>query len=1053
MAKKATTLHDLLGNDLLPVTNASITFMDNGTSVQAEIIDLKLKTQYNKGHFTTPEELNSVYPSTYPDGTIISNEDSKLREGWYAVVGSTDTMWIWDVQGKEWVNSGSAIGAVESVNGLDGEVILTGSNINATATIDTTSVTKSVNGHLNDIYSSLENKLNANSENVVFTNTNQDITGLKTIKSDHEYDGVPPSMLELNNNHLGNTRKLGLSTTENFNLYLTSYYPDSENYKYLSELSLQGQYLLFGRLDGQTFSNVNGIKFENNDLYKMYIDYANQSVDQKRIVTESDLLDYATKDELSQEIQNITDIIPTNDIAIASSNTKYAISNSSTELSNKTLFESTPTNTAVRMRGCIYGNGIYVVVGTDGAVERSTNAQDWELIDPFTNSVIVSVAYGGGYFICVDSTGGIFKSSDCITWVQLTSNITDIINAVIYVNGKFALVGANGLIAFSNDGETFTTVDSGVTNELTSITRGLDKYVAVSTAGDILTSINGVDWTNTSVDTTHYRTATFGKNIFVIGGQGGKIKYSTDAIHWEDATHNSTSSVNYIRDIKYANGKFYAVMYISTGQGEIWTSIDGATWIKTQTTAGRLWCLGYGNDILFASGDSGAIWVLDLDINWLDTQPTITSGQYIWSKEIYYLTDGSVVEGEVEVYPEFTDLLNKIPTDYATIQQLTDGLNSKQNNLTNSQLQAVNSGANTTNINQITTNSNNINTINSKIPNQASSTNQLADRDFVNSSLNSITAFYITSNSNGDPFSTVSALTGATTYYSGGEVRTPTRNDYAIVLSDANHDNATTRYIYYNQWEYQYTVNETPLTADQLSAINSGITSTLVGKISSNETMLNSLAEQVATDYATKNELSSLVTTSTEQTITGTKKFTANNNTFTRTLVLGANTPINFTGIGSGTYNIGAFVCNTTDKFGVECPRESDSGSAPIVPFRVGARGGQLGILQAGDMYQNGKQVANKEDIPDVSGKLTGTKFATNASFNTYLPYTESGSGNTSPAYVATFVSNSARNGLTFSSVSNLKTQMGIPNFVTLTQAEYDALSTKDSNTYYFIKE
>lgn len=773
MAKKATTLHDILGNDLLPVTNASITFMDDGNSVQAEINDLKEKTQYNKGHYTTEQDLLTSYPNNI--------ENPQSRKGWYAIVGETDSVWIWDIEGNEWSDSGVSSGGVESVNGLDGEVILTGGNINATATIDTNSVTKSVNGHLNDIYSSLENKLTANSENVVFTNTNQDITGLKTIKSDHEYDGVPPSMLELNNNHLGNTRKLGLSTTENFNLYLTSYYPDSENYKYLSELSLQGQYLLFGRIDGQTFSNVNGIVFENNDLYKMHVDYTNQSVDKKRILTESDLLDYATKDELSQEIQNVTDTIPTK------------------------------------------------------------------------------------------------------------------------------------------------------VSELT-------------------------------------------------------------------------------------------------------------------------------ND-----------------------------------------------------------------SNYATVSQVT---------------------ANTTLINDI----------NSKIPNQASSTNQLADRDFVNSSLNSIVAFYITYNANGDPFPTKSALTSATTYYSGGQVRTPTRNDYAIVLQDETKDNATTRYIYYNQWEYQYTVNETALTADQLSAINSGITSTLVGKISSNEQMLNSLSEQVATDYAQKSELENylpltagsskkltgnlyltkeaivsnhvqikgldtsgnargliglsntndvwinydnsgktivggsaiqpftashhvtdlgietaafrnirgktiyqngnqVVDLAAEQTITGTKKFTANNNTFTRTLVLGANTPINFTGMGSGTYNIGAFVCNTTDKFGVECPRESDSASAAVVPFRIGARGGQLGILQAGDIYQNGKKVANKEDIPDVSGKLTGTKFANNASFNTYIPYTESSGGNTTPTYVATFVGNNAVNGLTFSSVSNLKTQMGIPNFVTLTQAEYDALSTKDSNTYYFIKE
>lgn len=48
-------------------------------------------------------------------------------------------------------------------------------------------------------------------------------------------------------------------------------------------------------------------------------------------------------------------------------------------------------------------------------------------------------------------------------------------------------------------------------------------------------------------------------------------------------------------------------------------------------------------------------------------------------------------------------------------------------------------------------------------------------------------------------------------------------------MDDENHDHATTRYIYNSVWEYQYTVNETPLTQAQLNALNSGITS---GKVS-----------------------------------------------------------------------------------------------------------------------------------------------------------------------------------------------------------------------------
>ena len=120
---------------------------------------------------------------------------------------------------------------------------------------------------------------------------------------------------------------------------------------------------------------------------------------------------------------------------------------------------------------------------------------------------------------------------------------------------------------------------------------------------------------------------------------------------------------------------------------------------------------------------------------------------------------------------------------------------------------------------------NSISTINWKIPSTASTTNQLADKDYVNDSINSVTAFYITKNAAGDQFATRAELVNATTYYSWGEVRVPTRNDYAIVLDDETHNDEVTRYIYNNGWEYQYTINESPLTQAQLNALNSWITS------------------------------------------------------------------------------------------------------------------------------------------------------------------------------------------------------------------------------------
>ena len=141
----------------------------------------------------------------------------------------------------------------------------------------------------------------------------------------------------------------------------------------------------------------------------------------------------------------------------------------------------------------------------------------------------------------------------------------------------------------------------------------------------------------------------------------------------------------------------------------------------------------------------------------------------------------------------------------------------------------------TQNTSNIATNTSSINDIKSKIPNQASSDNQLADKNFVNSSINNIAAFYITKDAQRNAFETHAQLFSATVFYSGGQPRVPTKNDYCIVRKDETQNNATTRYMYdVNGWTFQYIVNDTPLTAEQVAAINSGITDALVQQIGEN---------------------------------------------------------------------------------------------------------------------------------------------------------------------------------------------------------------------------
>ena len=119
---------------------------------------------------------------------------------------------------------------------------------------------------------------------------------------------------------------------------------------------------------------------------------------------------------------------------------------------------------------------------------------------------------------------------------------------------------------------------------------------------------------------------------------------------------------------------------------------------------------------------------------------------------------------------------------------------------------------------------NKINSIEEVIPSSATASNMLADRAFVNSSINSMAAYYITASASGNAFGDHARLISGPWYFQG-ELRTPTLNDYALVISDETHDNKSARYLYDGaQWAFQYTLNNTEFTQDQINAINSTIT-------------------------------------------------------------------------------------------------------------------------------------------------------------------------------------------------------------------------------------
>ena len=300
------------------------------------------------------------------------------------------------------------------------------------------------------------------------------------------------------------------------------------------------------------------------------------------------------------------------------------------------------------------------------------------------------------------------------------------------------------------------------------------------------------------------------------------------------------------------------------------------------------------------------------DVEWINSSASITIDDEL------SLTSKNPVQNKV--------ITNKINSEVANLTTRVGNLETdKQDKLTQVQLDAVNSGANTTNIGQIATNTSDIADINALIPNQATTSNQLADQGFVNSSIATNTAYFI------GTFNSVAELEA----YSG----TLTNNDYAFVATTDSAGNTLYDRYKYNadtqQWIFEYELNNSSFTASQWASINSGATTANIAKISTNETAINNHIANTSNPHSvTKaqvglgnvdntSDLNKPISTATQTALNGKQA----------TLVSGTNikTINNQSLLGSGNIDIqgGGAVNSVNGQTGVVVLTASDVGALP----------------------------------------------------------------------------------------------------------------------------
>jgi len=308
----------------------------------------------------------------------------------------------------------------------------------------------------------------------------------------------------------------------------------------------------------------------------------------------------------------------------------FSVSSSSDDVSSDFPFTinfvSRNSGTSKVLLGVTYGNGMFVAVGWNSTILKSSDGVTWERINNSSipnNEVLESVAYGNGKFIVVSASGKIWYSLDGDNWTKAkVPPATTSFTCVTYENSSFLACGNSDKILRSSDGLNWSSISTELTkwfygewfygkwyrkgppNLLYGVGYGNGYYVAVGERGRILTSIDLITWiTEFSGTNKLLWSVGYGNNIFVVSGDKGTILTSdpNNVMKWH--LRNSGVSEN-LRRVRYFNNTFFIVGW----GGVVLSSTDGINWNSHNTgTTQNLLDIAYGNERLVVVGTNGTI--------------------------------------------------------------------------------------------------------------------------------------------------------------------------------------------------------------------------------------------------------------------------------------------------------------------------------------------------------------------------------------------------------------------------------------------------------------
>lgn len=292
---------------------------------------------------------------------------------------------------------------------------------------------------------------------------------------------------------------------------------------------------------------------------------------------------------------------------------------------------------------------LFVAGGVNGTIFTSTDGFEWKSIElgkiekKYTISDII---WDGKQFIAIGAQnvyGIIMTSPDGVTWTTRISETVEGFNSIVYNGDIYVVVGLRAIYT-SDDAVVWTKVQNVLDKPIKDIAWSGEKFVAVNYKGDILTSVNGTQWTVNSIkDAIFYRVIWDGKQ-FVTSCSDGVIFTSTDGVSW---TKNMVdSNMNYFHFI-YHEGR-----YIALNGNKILSSEDLLNWTINNTFGikGNLNSIAYNGEIFVIGGDGEILTSYDGD-SWISRELSTygSIGEVSWdgkrfvaktAKKIFVSTDG-----------------------------------------------------------------------------------------------------------------------------------------------------------------------------------------------------------------------------------------------------------------------------------------------------------------------------------------------------------------------------------------------------------------------------